>query len=1291
NGNANDASGNGLNGTVNGSTLTTDRFGNSNSAYSFNGTSNSITVNSFPQSWVSGNFTISLWLNNAGSIGVRTYNGFISMGTTMPNQTFNFGYDRTNSNFSYYDVSNSSYFFTNGASELASKWANITILYNNGTITNFVNGVARGSRIASSIVPNSSNVLNIGAFTPDLQYFYGSIDDVTIYNRALTNCEISQLAGINPATISGQTVACSGGALTLTANPGSGFTYLWNDGSTSRTFTATSSGLYTTTVTQISGSCTATATANVAIAPKVSICMNISSGGSTIFKSNGYKTVNRCPGSVNIQAVNCTGTLTGATYKWYRVRISTGAKLQIFSSQSINLASIDSTFYYYVEVTSSPFGCTQVSYDTVRLKSFNTSFGQYISGRNLSTGKKDSLFIFGCPADTIALTAYNSGGYTNFTWRISSLGSPSVTGISGSVYKFNPTANLVDNYYVTFISSDGCPISSSIQVQGKIPKTFVFQPVVNTCSSDQTLFSINTDVDNGFYSNGSQTDSLYWNFGDPLSGVENYKGYTTNQAIHSFAKGGVYTVTGILKKLSYINATDICVTVQDMIVTINQKPKVDITLDTVKLCPGNSGATLFVTGTLGGSPYNFVWKGPGGVNNQTASNVNFSPPSIGNFTVFASITSDAFGCSSFNVDSVKVLNSNNPVVNIVAPVGRDTLCPNSPITLTSVGTGNLTHVWSSTPTDPSLSASGKFADIVPSTTTVYIDTVTDNITSCKAANFKTVYISNIVLSPITTSNFKPYCYSATIPAVLQTDISGVNSKPYTFVWSVNPVIGNLLTNTVVSNIPSGTVSTLPSNAQTTYTYTVSATDKFNCPATSTSTATFVLVVQPIPTYTIGSDNVLQICYLNFKKPSTATVSGGTPPYQNYVWTTSGISGVSSPTTDVQPSIQALTQSGNTVYSAYAVDANGCQSIPDQLTVVGNALPNVSISPASLKGCVGTPLSVSISNSNSGNTILWKNNGNIVQTNGLSYNVNANGQYRVCITIPSGAFCSDSSALVPASFINPPSGTLSLTPSVTSPCSYTVLKLWASNYVGDSLTYAWSTSGGGGTLLNTTRDTATYLAAALDGKVNFTYTISNRCGVRTSPANQITYLPTPVAILNTSSPETFLNKPMVFTNNSLNTDRPAILYLGNGSVTSAFAVNTPLPYQYSEQGDYIVKMKIINLNGCSDSTSTTIGVIGTKTVFIPNVFSPNANDNDNKTLRVFGTNILSQDFQMVVFNRWGQKVYESSNFDEANSKGWDGSVQSALQSPGEGVYTYSVKGKFVDGSPFERVGTVTLMR
>src|ERR1039458_1147503 len=62
NGNANDASGNGNNGTVYGATLTADRFGNPNAAYSFNGTSAYIKT-PLTNTIFSGDFTASVWFN----------------------------------------------------------------------------------------------------------------------------------------------------------------------------------------------------------------------------------------------------------------------------------------------------------------------------------------------------------------------------------------------------------------------------------------------------------------------------------------------------------------------------------------------------------------------------------------------------------------------------------------------------------------------------------------------------------------------------------------------------------------------------------------------------------------------------------------------------------------------------------------------------------------------------------------------------------------------------------------------------------------------------------------------------------------------------------------------------------------------------------------------------------------------------------------------------------------------------------------------------------------------------
>jgi hypothetical protein len=63
NGNANDASGNGNNGVVNGATLTSDRNGNSNSAYSFNGVNDFVEVNHSASLAFSTGVTFSSWLN----------------------------------------------------------------------------------------------------------------------------------------------------------------------------------------------------------------------------------------------------------------------------------------------------------------------------------------------------------------------------------------------------------------------------------------------------------------------------------------------------------------------------------------------------------------------------------------------------------------------------------------------------------------------------------------------------------------------------------------------------------------------------------------------------------------------------------------------------------------------------------------------------------------------------------------------------------------------------------------------------------------------------------------------------------------------------------------------------------------------------------------------------------------------------------------------------------------------------------------------------------------------------
>ncbi|MFN6945009.1 MAG: gliding motility-associated C-terminal domain-containing protein [Cytophagaceae bacterium] len=93
----------------------------------------------------------------------------------------------------------------------------------------------------------------------------------------------------------------------------------------------------------------------------------------------------------------------------------------------------------------------------------------------------------------------------------------------------------------------------------------------------------------------------------------------------------------------------------------------------------------------------------------------------------------------------------------------------------------------------------------------------------------------------------------------------------------------------------------------------------------------------------------------------------------------------------------------------------------------------------------------------------------------------------------------------------------------------------------------------------------------------------------------------------------------------------------------------------------------------------------KNIFIPNAFSPTAANEQNKALRVFGMGVSEDGFMFEVFNRWGELVYRTNDFSEANNLGWSG------QNSPMGVYTYVVRGKFKDGEEFQKTNNVTLVR
>jgi len=225
NGNANDASGNGANATVNNATLTTDRFGIPNSAYYCNGASKGMSVTSVATSGAPG-ITLSVWINTtttaSGAQILQGNPGLIIMGYFNKGH-FLSAFDGTSGNNSPSDESTSTY--------NAGNWVNLTC-YNNGTQTkNYINGVL--DKTYSETLFNTTGPFNMAQYSSGLGTGYtGKFDEVRVYARALSDSEIMALYEMPVAFFSNKASFCFGDTLKCTDSSFSNvkLTYSWNFG-----------------------------------------------------------------------------------------------------------------------------------------------------------------------------------------------------------------------------------------------------------------------------------------------------------------------------------------------------------------------------------------------------------------------------------------------------------------------------------------------------------------------------------------------------------------------------------------------------------------------------------------------------------------------------------------------------------------------------------------------------------------------------------------------------------------------------------------------------------------------------------------------------------------------------------------------------------------------------------------------------------------------------------------------------------------------------------------------------
>lgn len=118
----------------------------------------------------------------------------------------------------------------------------------------------------------------------------------------------------------------------------------------------------------------------------------------------------------------------------------------------------------------------------------------------------------------------------------------------------------------------------------------------------------------------------------------------------------------------------------------------------------------------------------------------------------------------------------------------------------------------------------------------------------------------------------------------------------------------------------------------------------------------------------------------------------------------------------------------------------------------------------------------------------------------------------------------------------------------------------------------------------------------------------------------------------------------------------------------------------------VCLEVENDNFCVDDICKQISIKVDQLVYVPNAFTPGSGDN-NTVFKAVGTNIDIYGFHLIIFNRWGEIVFESYDINE----GWDGTFGGKDVS--SGVYTWKIEAeiKSEPGTVNNLMGHVTLLR
>jgi gliding motility-associated-like protein len=1093
-----------------------------------------------------------------------------------------------------------------------------------GTIASFTGTNATASPVVATIT-----------VTPTLNSCVGTPQNFTI--------TVNPLPTVNAPTPQTVCANASTTAVTFTGNNTATTTFDWTNNTTSIGLGASGSGTITSfTATNATAS---PVVATITVTPTLNSC--VGSPQNFTITVNPIPTVN-APTSQTVcanattTAVTFTGNNTATTtFNWTNNTTSIGlgasgsGTITAFTATNATASPVVAT----ITVTPTLNGCVGTPQNfTITVNPSPTISGVFTA----CAGSTTQLTGNGTPAATTPWTSSNTTVATISSTGLVTGGTPGTSTI-------------------TYTNSNGCSITQAITITSGA----AISGTLTVCIGGTTQLT----------GSGTANATNPWVSSNPAVATVSNTGLVTALA------AGTTTIT-------YTNSSG-CL--DNQVVTVNPLPTVsgsDVCIGGTSQLTGSGtanatnpwvssntavatiNATGLVTGGSAGST-TITYTNSNGCSNTMTLNVVGNPALSGTMSACVGATTQLSATGTPNATSPWT--SSNTAVATVSNTGL--------VTGVSAGTTTITFTNSSScqstavvTINPLPTITGTLNVCVGSTTQLTGSPTANAASPWTSSNIAVATISNTGLvtgvsagtSTITYINNNGCSQTAvvTVNPLPTATISGASticsgsSANFTISGTPNATVvysnGTSNSNVILNAAGNATVNTGVLNTATTYTL-VSAQSAAPASCSNMLTGSITITVNPIPVMNPVAD-VLVCPGDNVSIP----VFGSNPTGASYTWTNTNTAiGLGASGNGDIPTFVAVNAGITPINGSVTVipTLNGCtgSSVTFIIGVSNNPSANAG---ADLTLCINSLTGNQIgSTSVVGNTYSWN------PATGLSDATISNPtvttttagttQFTVAVTNALGCQSTDEVSVT----INP-LPIVSFNSPVASGCA--PVSITFTNMSSNSVNCVW-TFEGGGTQVGCGSVTQQYGSAGVFD-VTLTITDGNGCTNSLTNTGMITIYPEVNASFGVNVYEQSVLYPVFdFTNTSSN----ATSYLwefGDGATST----QTSPSHTYAETpGVYHVILYASNPAGCNDSAVIVVSVIDELIFYVPNTFTPDGDEHNNVFFPVFSSGFDGQNYTLLIFDRWGEVIFESHNVEV----GWDGTYIGQLCK--EGTYTWKI--------------------